>query len=234
MSIVIKSSHGGDFLINDILRHRIISFVGSGGKTTLMFAVAKKLSQLGKKVIITTSTKIYLPTDYNVVLLDKECLSLAASSLKDDPICVIGSPCPGTGLFEPQKLCFCEQFGLTPKDFLKVADFVLIEADGSKHMPLKFPGENEPVIPAESDMVIAVAGMWCVGHPISEVCHRYELACRFLSDEYECYIGPDHKVTKEDVLRIMNSVHGYRKNVGKRAFLKYIFYDRKDYINFQI
>ncbi len=72
MSIVIKSSHGGDFLINDILRHRIISFVGSGGKTTLMFAVAKKLSQLGKKVIITTSTKIYLPTDYNVVLLDKE------------------------------------------------------------------------------------------------------------------------------------------------------------------
>lgn len=238
-------------MLNEILKHKVISFVGSGGKTTLMFALAKKLSLLGKKVIVTTTTKIYIPQNHPVVLPDKDIISMSSTSrsleslkeimasqielsLNSDNICVTGSLCLRKDHYEPQKLCSYELCGFSARDFLSLADFVLIEADGSKHKPLKFPGENEPVIPIESDLVIAVAAMWCAGQAISQVCHRYELACRFLSSQYGYEISKDHIVTREDVMRIMNSKSGYRKNVGDRAFLKYIFYNEDDYADFEI
>lgn len=229
-------------MLDEILKHKVISFVGSGGKTTLMFAVAKKLSLLGKKVIVTTSTKIYVPKNYPVVLscenrsqlLKAIMASQIGFSLNNYNICVTGSLCLKKDPYEPQKICSYEHCGFTARDFLNLADFVLIEADGSKHKPLKFPGANEPVIPQESDLVIAVAAMWCTGQAISQVCHRYDLACRFLSRQYGYEIGKDHIVTREDITRIMNSKSGYRKNVGNRAFLKYIFYNESDYADFEI
>lgn len=248
---MIKSSHGGDLMLDEILKHRVISFVGSGGKTTLMFAVARKLATFRKKVIITTSTKIYIPADYPVALPDKDDINnidnqidsiglkeimspKIAFLLNKHNICVTGFPCPSKCNFEPKKICSYELCGFSISDFVELADFVLIEADGSKHMPLKFPGENEPVIPAQTDLVIAVTAMWCVGRPISEVCHRYELACRFLSLRYGETIESDHLVTKEDIIRILYSKQGYRKNVGSRAFLTYIFNNEYDYTDFDI
>ena len=40
----------------------IIALVGGGGKTTLMFALARELSSQGHRVITTTTTKIMEPT----------------------------------------------------------------------------------------------------------------------------------------------------------------------------
>ena len=42
----------------DIRKHEVISLVGGGGKTTLMFALARELSLSGQKVITTTTTRI--------------------------------------------------------------------------------------------------------------------------------------------------------------------------------
>jgi len=39
-------------------RREMISLTGAGGKTTLMFRLAKELSLAGKKVITTTTTNI--------------------------------------------------------------------------------------------------------------------------------------------------------------------------------
>ena len=44
------------------LKHRgVISLVGAGGKTSLMFCLAKKLTESGKTVLTTTTTKIFMP-----------------------------------------------------------------------------------------------------------------------------------------------------------------------------
>lgn len=40
-----------------------------------------------------------------------------------------------------------------------LADVLLIEADGAKRLPLKVPGEREPVIPEFAEMVIGVVGV---------------------------------------------------------------------------
>jgi len=228
-------------MIDDILPYKIISIVGSGGKTRLMYSLAEELSQNGKKVIITTSTKIFFPQAYPVILLknrsefnpaDKEHFLLElGQSLEANSICVTGILCGTTQENEGQKLCSYQPSGMTASDFLKVADYVLIEADGSKHMPLKFPSQSEPVIPDDSAMVIATVGLWCIGQPIKEVCHRYELACDFLASEYNCPIDPDHIVTSADVEKIVCSPSGYKKNIQNRPFKLVAFSDKHIQLN---
>ena len=53
-----------------------------------------------------------------------------------------------------------------------MADFVLVEADGSRGLPLKAHAPHEPVIPANARRVILVLGADGFGRPIREVCHR--------------------------------------------------------------
>ena len=56
-----------------------------------------------------------------------------------------------------------------------VYDVVLVEADGAKSCPLKFPGDNEPVIMPYSDKVFIVAGMDALFKPFAEAVFRSEL-----------------------------------------------------------
>ena len=51
-----------------IKRNDVVAIIGSGGKTSLMFRLAWEGMTLGLKVLVTTSTKIFIPriTSYNV------------------------------------------------------------------------------------------------------------------------------------------------------------------------
>ena len=40
----------------------VMSFVGGGGKTSLMFLLARQLVRSGMRVLTTTTTKIFVPT----------------------------------------------------------------------------------------------------------------------------------------------------------------------------
>ena len=53
--------------------------------------------------------------------------------------------------------------------------YILIEADGAKHMPMKAHNENEPVIPANCERVILVIGAEGFGKPVGMVVHRPEI-----------------------------------------------------------
>jgi molybdenum cofactor cytidylyltransferase len=56
----------------------------------------------------------------------------------------------------------------------KSYDAVLIEADGSRRMPLKWPAPHEPVIPERTDITVCVCGLSSLGRPLSEVMYRAE------------------------------------------------------------
>ena len=131
----------------------ITSIIGSGGKTSLMYRLAQELSRHGK-VIVTTSTMIFPPTHIPVV-----------QELTDFEGCIcIGIPCPNGKLSAPK-----ESFA----ELAKHADYVLVEADGSKHLPLKAHLSHEPVIVPNSN-VICVVGASGLNSPIEESVHRYE------------------------------------------------------------
>ncbi len=97
-------------------------------------------------------------------------------------------------------------------DYQKAADFVWIEADGAKHLPCKVPIETEPVIPVESDIVVGVAGMDALNMPLEAVCFRKEKAMELL------VVRKDHRITEEDLAKILFSRQGTRKGVGSREY----------------
>ncbi|MBR4194701.1 MAG: putative selenium-dependent hydroxylase accessory protein YqeC [Oscillospiraceae bacterium] len=144
------------------VRPGLTAIIGGGGKTTLMYALAEELKERGT-VIVTTSAKIRVPEHLPVA--DPETPeALAALWKNSSPLC-LGSPWPENKLAAPRL-----PFGA----LVRGADFVLVEADGSRGLPAKAHAAHEPVIPAEAGTVILVLGADAFGKPISEVCHRPE------------------------------------------------------------
>ena len=60
------------------------------------------------------------------------------------------------------------------EELAKLADYVLVEADGAKGLPLKAHLEHEPVIPACAGQTICVVGLSGLGKPIGAAAHRPE------------------------------------------------------------
>ncbi len=139
---------------------RFVTFVGSGGKTTFMELCAKKLLMSGKNVAVTTTTKIYAKKPYR--LIDDEFgLSKHSSFIRIGKSLANGKL---TGLEFDE----VERLG-------RIFDVVLIEADGAKGKPLKFPASHEPVIPPFSDKIFVVCGLDALYGKIEDTVFRWEL-----------------------------------------------------------
>ena len=174
----------------------IISYVGAGGKTGSIYQDAAAFAGEGKKVLITTTTHMYVPED--PVFIDgreKSCEMLqkeAAGILKKNRICVCGTTLSDkkkTELYAVEKCAgndtVAEQQKMEPEKFktlnteqltavCKEADIVLIEADGAAHKAAKAPETWEPAVYEESDKVVIVMGLHAIGGSVDEVCHRPE------------------------------------------------------------
>lgn len=147
----------------------VIALIGGGGKTTLMETLARELGRRGS-VILTTSTHIRRPEHMSVLDgSDKD--ALRRTLARGVPVCV-GCPAEDGKLKEP-----LISFG----ELAELADYVIVEADGSRGLPLKAHGAHEPVIPAETVRTVLVVGATGFGGAIAAVCHRPEryaaLAC---------------------------------------------------------
>lgn len=131
----------------------VTAIIGSGGKTSLLYRLAEELQG---SVIVCTTTQIFPPTHLPVVPKITKC---------DGKLC-LGTPCPNGKLSAPKQ-------SLT--ELAMLADYVLVEADGSKHLPLKAHAPYEPVIPENATQVITVVGASGLHQPISEAVHRPEI-----------------------------------------------------------
>lgn len=176
----------------------LLSIVGAGGKTTVMQHLAKELSAVGKRIIITTSTHIYRPSGQEIY--DSARAIKASGALDGAGIAVVGRESAGGKL---EGLSVEEISGL-----LCCADAVLVEADGAKGMPLKSPAAHEPCIVPGSTHVIICAGLDCVGKSFAETCFRLQEAATLLG------IKEGTLVTEEHVADLLASEKGGRKEVS--------------------
>ena len=116
----------------------IVAVVGSGGKTTLIKKLASQYRSEGKTVFVTTTTHMFIEGD--TLLTDDAERILQV--LKKNGYVMAGIP-------EGEKIKALSRE--TYEAVCAHADVVLVEADGSKHMPLKYPNDSEPVIPENTD-----------------------------------------------------------------------------------
>ena len=180
----------------DMDRHRVVTLVGGGGKTSLMYALAHQARTHSRTVIVTTSTHI-MPHP-GIFLTDNPEPANLTACVRLHGIITLGTMARADKLSGIGDMQACRQ----------AADVVLVEGDGAKLRPLKAPAAHEPVIPPLTDAVVAVAGMDSVGRPIRDICHRVEQVCALLGK------APDALVEEEDVARILSSFEGSRKGVA--------------------
>lgn len=142
------------------LKPCIVSIVGGGGKTSLLYALTNALATQGQTVLATTTTKMLRPPPGS-------CESIV---LADDPGQL--QPVSGGSQFSARppspEQDSSKVYGYQPGEVDElyrrgIADWIVVEADGAAGRPLKAPAAHEPVIPALSGIVIAILGLGCVG-----------------------------------------------------------------------
>lgn len=147
----------------------VVSFVGAGGKTSALFRLAGELIAQGWRVISTTTTRIaqdelrlapqQVGFGHGMQLPD----TLPAQVEQHRHIFVF-SKIEADGKVRGVRPAWLDTH-LARAAYL---DALLVEADGSRRLPMKAPLPHEPAIPASSTVVIPVMGLDALGLPLDE------------------------------------------------------------------
>ncbi len=200
----------------------VLSLTGGGGKTSLMFQLARLLVRQGKRVLTTTTTKIFFPTpeQSTTVLIDtdpKMILAQAKSCLDVRHISAAAARMDGTHKlkgFNPEAIRIFEEAGLF--------DWILVEADGSARRSLKAPADHEPVVPANTTVLVAVAGLEVLGCRLcEELVFRSELAGNRMQ------LSRGMIITEVELARLLAHPLGSLKGAPPRA-RRFIFLNKAD------
>ncbi|MCG8619973.1 MAG: putative selenium-dependent hydroxylase accessory protein YqeC, partial [Desulfobacterales bacterium] len=187
--------------------------VGGGGKTSLIFTLAREAAEMGKSVLVTTTTAMFNPKQI-AREQSRDYHRLYTGPADDLP----GHACEPGGILlaaagiNPEKK---KLLGYTPQElqatFSATAfDLILIESDGARMRPVKAPADHEPVVPRETDTLIGCIGMDCLDHPIDEpYVHRPEL----LAEIGGQVVGDP--LTEKTVVRLAGSAQGIFKPAYK-------------------
>ena len=185
----------------------LISIVGGGGKSALLFALG---GALPGRTILTTTTRIFAAQTARAAETFRFGTAECEAALRTDRrgLLVIGA-------VEGDKAKGVAREA--PGEMLAVpgVDFVIVEADGSRMLPAKAPASHEPVIPDETTLVVAVAGIDALEGPISKTCHRPEQVAGLLG------VSEAHTLDPQDLASLLCHEDGGLKNLprGARAAL---------------
>ncbi|KAL0206455.1 hypothetical protein P9112_001762 [Eukaryota sp. TZLM1-RC] len=151
-----------------------IYIAGGGGKTSLMYTLAHFYAQLNLRVVVTTTTKLApeVPSHIvpsTIVSSDTNYIRSKISSASSPSLVVSSTVTHNTTT---------RLVGFPPavvQSFTQFCDVLIVEADGSRQLPLKCPAEHEPQIDANANTVYYVVGADCLGEVVNDVVFRSEL-----------------------------------------------------------
>ena len=195
--------------------HDIVTLVGGGGKTTIMFRLADELAAAGQRVVTTMTTRIFASQMQRapafLVLHDEQALleQLPPALDAHNHVLVAGSV-----QVEIDKVA-----GIPPDlagriTTLPGVDALIIEADGSRRLPFKAPAAHEPVVPPSTTVLVPVVGIDVLGQPLdSEHVHRPQVVAELAG----AILG--EPVTAEIVATVLTHPSGGAKGLPEGARL---------------
>lgn len=190
----------------------VISIVGAGGKTTTIRHLAQEYADTGWKAAVTTTTHMEIEAR-SCFLLD-ESMERFQKLMEQERQVWFGVAAP------IKKTDHVKKMQAVSEDFfqqvLELQIPILIEADGSRHLPCKAPGDREPVLRKETTDVLAVYGLDAVGKSIRESCFRPEIVAEILQKKQSDIL------CAEDIAVLATNVRGGRKDVLKSQHYRII------------
>ena len=182
--------YGGKELCDILdIKKGMTALIGSGGKTSMLYHLAGELSRRGT-VVITTTTHIKKPEQFPFASAMPEAKRLLA----ENPVLCLGRE------VEEGKISLPAFEG-----WEKLADYTLVEADGSKMHPLKAHADYEPVIPQGCDNVICLVGASGFDQPVAFAVHRPEIFMEQMN------VGEQSKVTAAMAGQAVEKEHLYTR-----------------------
>ena len=183
----------------------LVTLVGGGGKTTLMYRLTRELFGRGVRAAAATTTKIAQPGPEDFAVLfcastyDELRERLAAPAGPLPP--VIGERVLESGKVQGIPRGWCDRLLAEG-----VLESLVVEADGAARKPLKAPEAWEPVVPSGTTLFVEVCGLSCLGRPLDEATvFRSALAAAVAE------VPPGSPITEEVVARLLLSPAGLRK-----------------------
>lgn len=183
----------------------LVALVGGGGKSSLLFALAECLSG---RVVLSTTTRIFAAQ-----MSRAAAVCTTADAGWQDELERFSQNLLIVGRVEG------ERAGGVPPDLPAQwlsrpdVDWVVVEADGSRMLPVKAPAEHEPVVPERTSLFVCVVGIDALAEPIERVAHRPERVADITG------LAPSQHLTPEALGTLLTSPRGGLKSapVGARV-----------------
>ena len=189
----------------------VTSIVGSGGKTTLLYALASEFAGAGKPVVMTTTTKLFPPEarrKVKVQLLGNEPVPAweLERLIKPGELILLATETTLDGKLR----------GINEELVNQLADLpntkVLVEADGSSRRPLKGWAPWEPVVPVRTEHMVVMVGGSGLGRNLSpDWVHRPEVFARAAG------LLPGERINPEALAKVLLGPDGPFKTLPPKA-----------------
>ena len=197
----------------------VISLTGGGGKTTTMQRLADELAASGVRVVCAVTTRLaacHVEATASVVAVVAETLPRAeiTRALDRHGQCLLVTP----ELVDGDVQKYPGVHRQLVDELVNQSDSagigaIVVEADGSKMLPLKAPAEHEPPLPVTTTLLAPIVGMDALGRRIAaDSVHRPERVRALLGLE-----GSEARVTPERIARLLLHPLGGRKGLPSRA-----------------
>ncbi len=201
----------------------VVTLVGAGGKTTLMFRLAHELALKSGPVLTTTTTKIYMPKpEESETVIISDNLPDVATQCRDALQHTNHVTAAAGYLHEHDKLT-----GFSAEDIELLRGnglfrWILVEGDGAAHRSLKAPASYEPVIPGCTRWLVTLVGLDVIGKPLGE-------EWVFRSDLYSQITGlsPGDTVSEDSVVKAILHAQGLMKGCPKET-IRYVFFNKAE------
>ncbi len=168
----------------------LICFYGGGGKTSLLFRLARELSSPGSKVLLTTTTRMSAPQSIPCVFASgsAEAARKLQESFQHYDMVMLGHH-----RLSGNKISGIDPYLVEELYHQEEISYILVEADGAAHKPIKGYASYEPVLPPGATLNMPLLGVDAVGKRINtENVHRPALFARQAGAEGESIITVKH------------------------------------------